>query len=387
VRLQILPRAASAGGRLREVALVRREIALDDMAAKAFVIAAPTVLAPLRIGVIELPTFYRDFRAEAEGQEDFRSTTRDVRRLIGTLKTQGIDGLVIDLRGNGGGSLSEATSLTGLFVDQQPVVQVKDASGKLELELNPDTDVTYTGPLAVLVDRDSASASEIFAAAIQDYGRGVVIGEPTFGKGTVQTLVDLDRYALGKDVNLGRLRVTTAEFFRLSGGSTQLKGVEPDIHLDLGPNGEKLGERSLANPLPWSRIEPAPYSGYRRAELDEVRRRSRERTAGDLGFQLLAQQAKARREIADQAQVSLRESDRRAQSDRRDRALKEAKARYLRARGIEPVAEESDRVDEEAREREQKLIDRIQTEETARILADIILTAQQASRRNLPIAN
>ncbi|MCU0834567.1 MAG: carboxy terminal-processing peptidase [Chromatiaceae bacterium] len=372
VRLLILPKAASAGGRLREVALVRREIALDDMAAKAFVIAAPTVPPPLRIGVITLPTFYRDFHAEAEGQDDFRSTTRDVRRLIETLKTQGIDGLVIDLRGNGGGSLSEATSLTGLFVDQQPVVQVKDASGKVELEINPDTDVTYTGPLAVLVDRDSASASEIFTAAIQDYGRGVVIGEPTFGKGTVQTLVDLDRYALGKDANLGRLRMTTAEFFRLSGSSTQLKGVEPDIQFDFGSDGEQQGERALANPLPWSRIEPAPHSGYRRPGLDEVRRRSQERTTADLGFELLSTQAQVRREIEAQTEVSLRASERRAESERRDRTLTEAKARYLRARGVEPLDEEADEIDEEAMEREQDLIDRIQTEEAARILADAI---------------
>lgn len=380
VRLLILPKAASAGGRLREVALVRREIALDDMAAKAFVIAAPTVPPPLRIGVIELPTFYRDFHAEAEGQEDFRSTTRDVYRLIETLKAQGIDGLIVDLRGNGGGSLAEATSLTGLFVDQRPVVQVKDASGKVELELNPDTRVAYSGPLAVLVDRDSASASEIFAAAIQDYGRGLVIGEATFGKGTVQTLVDLDRYALGKDADLGRLRLTTAEFFRLSGGSTQLKGVEPDIHLDLGPNGEKQGERSLDNPLPWSQIEPAPYSSDPLPGLDEVRRRSRERTTADLGFTLLAAQTQVRREIEAQAEVSLRENERRAQSERRDRTLTEAKTRYLRARGVEPLDEEADQVDEEAREREQQLIDRIQTEEAARILADIIVSAADAPR-------
>ncbi|MGD2020961.1 MAG: S41 family peptidase, partial [Thiohalocapsa sp.] len=194
VRLEILPKASGSGGRTREVELVRNEIRLEDQAAQSYLIEGPANAPNLRIGVIEVPAFYRDFRAESEGNSDFTSTTRDVRRLIQELEGKGIDGLVIDLRGNGGGSLTEATSLTGLFIDQGPVVQVKDALGKVEVEVDPAPGVIYSGPLAVLVDRNSASASEIFAGAIQDYGRGIIIGEPTFGKGTVQTLIDLDRY-------------------------------------------------------------------------------------------------------------------------------------------------------------------------------------------------
>jgi len=371
VRLQIMPKAEASGG-LREVRLIRNEIKLEDQAAKSFVIDGLENAPKLRIGVIEVPAFYRDFRAESEGSRNFRSTTRDVRKLIASLEAEDIDGLVIDLRGNGGGSLAEATSLTGLFIEEGPVVQVKDSFGKVEVEEDPDPEVSYTGPLAVLVDRNSASASEIFAAAIQDYGRGIVIGEPTFGKGTVQTLIDLDRYVPGDVKDLGRLRLTMAEFFRISGGSTQLKGVEPDILFDFGMNGIEHGERSLDNALPWGRIRPARYARWRGIDVNGLKQRSAQRIAGDDGFRLLASQGRVLSEIEAQQEVSLRETERRAESQRRDRVLKEEKERFLRARGIDPVDEDADPVDEEALEAQQEVIDRIQTEEAARILADVI---------------
>lgn len=171
VRLQLLSTAAGASSRTREVAIVRNEIKLEDQAAQGFVVDDLLNAPGLRIGVIEIPAFYRDFQAEGSGDDNFRSTTRDVRRLIDDLVMKGVDGILIDLRTNGGGSLAEATALTGLFIDTGPVVQVKDASGKIEVEKDPEPGVAYRGPLAVLVDRDSASASEIFAGAIQDYGR------------------------------------------------------------------------------------------------------------------------------------------------------------------------------------------------------------------------
>jgi len=372
VRLQIMPKAEGSGGGLREVRLIRNEIKLEDQAAKSFVIDGLENAPKQRIGVIEVPAFYRDFRAESEGSRNFRSTTRDVRKLIATLESEDIDGLVIDLRGNGGGSLAEATSLTGLFIEEGPVVQVKDSFGKVEVEEDPDPEVSYTGPLAVLVDRNSASASEIFAAAIQDYGRGIVIGEPTFGKGTVQTLIDLDRYVPGDVKDLGRLRLTMAEFFRISGSSTQLKGVEPDILFDFGMNGIEHGERSLDNALPWGRIRPARYARWRGIDVNGLKQRSAQRIAGDDGFRLLASQGRVLSEIDAQQEVSLRETERRAESQRRDRVLKEEKERFLRARGFDPVDEDADPVDEEALEAQQEVIDRIQTEEAARILADVI---------------
>ncbi|MCF7977374.1 MAG: carboxy terminal-processing peptidase [Chromatiaceae bacterium] len=373
VRLQTLPKSEASGGRMREVSLVRNEIKLEDQAAQYFVIDELGNAPSLRVGVIEVPAFYRDFRAESAGQRDFRSTTRDVRALIKDLKADGVNGLIIDLRGNGGGSLTEALELTGLFIEEGPVVQVKDSFGKVEVEVDPDPAIVYTGPLAVLVDRNSASASEIFAGAIQDYGRGIIIGEPTFGKGTVQTLIDLDRYVPGDDTQLGRLRLTMAEFYRISGGSTQLKGVEPDIRFELGLQGVDHGERSLDNALPWGQIRPARFEAKTVFDLDTLKQRSAQRIIKDDGFGMLFDQARILSEIEAQDEVSLSASERRAESDRRDQVLKEKKAGFLRARGIEPVDEDADEVDEEALEKQQEVIDRILTQEAARILADMIV--------------
>lgn len=379
VRLQLLPQSALSNGKPREVSLVRNEIKLEDQAAKSFVIDRMPNAPGVRIGVIELPAFYRDFEAETRGKNDFRSTTRDVRRLVAELTGQGVDGIVIDLRGNGGGSLAEATALTGLFIDTGPVVQVKDAFGKVEVERDPEPGVAYQGPLAVLVDRDSASASEIFAGAIQDYGRGLVIGEPTFGKGTVQTLVDLNRYVPGDASDLGRLRLTMAEFFRVSGGSTQLKGVEPDIRFPSADDISEYGERSLSNPLPWARIEAADYRRFGSSNPANLSRQSAARVARDPGFKMLESRARAMKEAQDQTIVSLRESDRRAESKRRERLFKDEQDRFLRSRGINPVDEDAEQVDEEALDAQRNAIARIQVEEAARVLADSIL-AEGADR-------
>ena len=239
--------------------------------------------------------------------------------------------------------------------------------------------VAYTGPLAVLVDRDSASASEIFAGAIQDYGRGLVIGEPTFGKGTVQTLVDLNRYVPGDSNDLGRLRLTMAEFFRISGGSTQLKGVEPDIRFPSGDDISEYGERSLSNPLPWARIDAADYRRAGSTNPAQISRQSAARVAQDPGFKMLEQRSKVMQETQKQTRVSLREADRRAESKRRERLFKDEQDRFLRARGITPVDEEAEQVDEEALDAQRDAIARIQVEEAARVLADSIL-AESADR-------
>lgn len=387
VRLLVITKADASGGRTREISLVRNEIKLEDQAAKSYIVDDLKNAPGRRIGVIEIPAFYRDFQAESEGNRQFRSTTRDVRTLISTLVRGGIDGLVIDLRGNGGGSLTEATSLTGLFIDEGPVVQVKDAFGKVEVEVDPDPDVVYTGPLAVLVDRNSASASEIFAGAIQDYGRGIIIGEPTFGKGTVQTLIDLNRYVPGEEQDLGRLRLTMAEFFRISGGSTQLKGVEPDIRFDFGLDGVEHGERSLENALPWDRIRPANYKRFGGVDVDRLKRRSAQRIAQDDGFRMLESQGRVLSEIDAQHTLSLREQERKQESDQRDRVLKDEKARFLRARGVEPVDETAENVDEDALEAEQKVIDRIQVDEAARILADVIVDSEGTERPRAAMSN
>ncbi|WP_296804676.1 carboxy terminal-processing peptidase [Thiocapsa sp.] len=373
VRLQLLPKSAATNGGVREVAIVRNEIKLEDQAAKALVLDDLGNAPGVRIGVIEIPAFYRDFQAEGSGDRNFRSTTRDVRQLIDDLVLKGVEGIVIDLRGNGGGSLAEATSLTGLFIDTGPVVQVKDAFGKIEVETDPEPGLAYRGPLAVLVDRDSASASEIFAGAIQDYGRGLVIGEPTFGKGTVQTLIDLNRYVPGEQNNLGRLRLTMAEFFRISGGSTQLRGVEPDIRFPTAELMVEHGERSLDNALPWTRIRPADYKKAGSVSVDLLALQSAERVSKDPGFTMLVERSKLMRDVEAQTHVSLQEKARREDDKRRGSVFKEQQNAYLRARGIAPVDEEDEQVDEDLLDAQREAIARIQVEEAARILADAVL--------------
>lgn len=373
VRLQILPKSAALDGRTREISIVRNEIKLEDQAAKSYVIDDMDSAKGARIGVIEIPAFYRDFRAESKGEKEFRSTTRDVGLLIEKLKAEGVDGVVVDLRGNGGGSLTEATALTGLFIDEGPVVQVKDSFGKVEVEIDPYPGILYRGPLAVLVDRNSASASEIFAGAMQDYGRGIIIGEPTFGKGTVQTLIDLNRFVPGNDDDLGRLRLTMAEFFRISGGSTQLRGVVPDIEFPTALETDDHGERALDNPLPWARIERANYERVSRgSEVNSLQQRSDGRVRRDKGFEMLTAREQVLREASDQTVVSLREADRRIESQRRERVLKDQRDDFLRAQGFEPVDDEADDVDDEALEKQQEIIARILVTEAARILADAI---------------
>ncbi|MBN8705778.1 MAG: carboxy terminal-processing peptidase [Bacteroidetes bacterium] len=242
------------------VKLTRDKIKLEEQAAKSQVIEVNFKGKTKKIGVIKVPTFYTDFEARQRGDKDYKSTTRDVKRLIAELKEKKVDGLMIDVRSDGGGSLQEAIDLTGLFINTGPVVQVKDYRGTIEVDEDNDPGVSWDGPLAVLVNRYSASASEIFAAAIQDWGRGVIIGDQSFGKGTVQNLVDLDRYFQGtKETKAGQLKLTIAKFYRVNGGSTQINGVTPDIEMPSLIDKTKAGEASEATALQWDKIAPANY--------------------------------------------------------------------------------------------------------------------------------
>jgi len=374
VRLRIRPKSSGSDGATREISLVRNEIKLEDQAAKSYLIDDMETAPRVRIGVIEIPAFYRDFRAASKGNKDFRSTTQDVRGLIRRLERQGVDGIVVDLRSNGGGSLTEATALTGLFIDAGPIVQVKDAFGRVEVETDPDPGIAYKGPLAVLVDRNSASASEIFTAAMQDYGRGIIIGEPTFGKGTVQTLIELNRFVPNQEDDLGRLRLTVAEFFRISGGSTQLRGVVPDIPFPTLADSDDHGERALDNPLPWARIDAADYARFslNGVGIRLLRRRSEQRIRRDPGFDMLTAREQVLKELEDQTVVSLRERDRRIESKRREHVLKDQRDAFLRTQGIDPVDKDADEVNQDALEKQQEIIARIQVKEAAHILADAI---------------
>jgi carboxyl-terminal processing protease len=257
VRLQVLPAGAAPGTPEKSLQFTRNKVTLEAQAAQKELRTLKRGDKEIKVGVINVPAFYQDVEAQNAGDKNFRSTTRDVRRLINELRAEKIDGLVLDLRGNGGGYLPEATALTGLFVDKGPVVQLKVTTGELEVQDDPEPGVAYSGPLAVLVDRFSASASEIFAGAIQDYHRGVVLGQRTFGKGTVQNLVPLDRWS-PRPVN-GQLTVTIGKFYRVTGESTQHRGVEPDVVLPSQIDMEEFGESALQGALPWDRIPGVPF--------------------------------------------------------------------------------------------------------------------------------
>jgi carboxyl-terminal processing protease len=265
VRLQVLPGDALPGSSEKVILLQRGQVKLEEQAAKSEVITIPHEGREWRIGVIDVPSFYRDYRALSNGDKDFTSTTRDVKRLIGELEEQGIDGLIMDLRGNGGGHLTEATALSGLFIDNGPVVQLRNASGRISRldDPNPMAQVAYDGPLAVLVDRFSASASEIFAAAIQDYARGVIIGQQTFGKGTVQNLYSLDQYMKPEkdsEDGFGQLTLTIGKYYRVTGESTQHRGVNPDIALPSPIDAEEVGESVRDSALPWDTIKTTRFA-------------------------------------------------------------------------------------------------------------------------------
>ncbi|MES9962147.1 MAG: carboxy terminal-processing peptidase [Candidatus Sedimenticola sp. 20ELBAFRAG] len=380
IRLKILPESEGDAGQANEISLVRNKIKLEDMAAKSSIIEGIDQMGPVRIGVIDLPAFYRDFRGHTNGDEDFRSTTRDVRKLLKELTDQGVDGIILDLRENGGGSLIEATELTGLFIPTGPVVQVKNAGGGLEVERDPDPELVYGGPLAVLVDRNSASASEIFAGAIQDYKRGIIVGEPTFGKGTVQTLVDLGRFVRTGGDKLGRLRLTMAQFFRVKGGSTQFKGVIPDIDFPSASGAEEHGERGLDNALPWAKIPAASFSPAGIGSLDKYVERHRKRIKGDPGFEFLAAEDALLKEARGKKVVSLMESRRKQESDERDARRKQRKNSFLTAMGLEPESDDDDEADHSTPDDDKDdPVEKIMLHETARILSDYIEGQRRAA--------
>jgi len=302
VRLHILPVGAPAGSQPELITLVRDKIKLEEQAAKRSVVEVPVGESTRRIGVIDLPTFYLDSAAQAQGQQDYRSTTRDVQRLLGELVSSegGVDGIIVDLRGNGGGSLIEATQLTGLFIEDGPIVQIREATGEVSALDDDDPTIVYDGPLAVLVDRSSASASEIFAAAIQDYGRGVVLGEPTFGKGTVQRVVPLDRD--------GKL------------------GVVPDILFPTAIDSVAQGERGLDNALEWAEVSAANYNQWsdRKPNYEQLQSEHEARYRSSDWFAVLIDELKSQRADREQQQVSLVESIREKEnlergSDREER--------------------------------------------------------------------
>jgi len=260
VTLQIVPSDSNPDETPYLLTLQRDEVALEEQAASSLIETLEIRDKTYNIGLVTIPSFYQDYQARSKGEAEYRSTSEDVKKLVHNLLEIGIDALVIDLRGNGGGLLTEATALTGLFIDDGPVVQLKDTRNKIEIIEDPIPGSVYEGPLAVIVDRYSASASEIFAGAIQDYSRGIVVGQQTFGKGTVQNLYHLDRYSrFQSKKGFGQLTLTIGKFYRVSGQGTQNKGVIPDIRLPSFIDEEVVGEDTKKNTLPWDQIMSLEY--------------------------------------------------------------------------------------------------------------------------------
>lgn len=368
VRLQILKSKDGVGAAPTEISIVRDEVKLEDQAAKDEILDIESDGKPFRFGVIKLPSFYTDFEGQRLGKPDYKSTTRDVQAIIKKFKEQKVDGIVIDLRNNGGGSLQEAIQLTGLFIKEGPVVQVKSSNNVIEVDKDPDPSILYDGPVAVVINRFSASASEIFSAAIQDYGRGVVIGSNTYGKGTVQNMLDLNRSIPIANKKLGQLKLTIAKFYRINGGTTQRLGVVPDVSFPSLYSADEFGEAAQVSSLPWDQIAPAQYEKYQ--DLSNVIpilvEKHEKRTGNDIEYQLLKEEVNEFRQNREKKTVSLNEEIRKkereeAEARKKNREEEKAKALGLKIEEKKEVGVQSSNSTD------------YELKESGRILADLIL--------------
>ncbi|MFN4146912.1 MAG: carboxy terminal-processing peptidase [Runella sp.] len=366
VRLQVLPADALPGTPPTEIRLVREKINLQESRAKKEIVTITQNKQEYRIGVISIPSFYRDFDEANKRSKDFNSTTRDVQKLLDTLKMQNVDGVLIDLRNNGGGSLTEAISLTGLFITKGPVVQVRESSGETDVQSDPDPSVYYDGPLGVLINRFSASASEIFAAAIQDYKRGIILGEQTYGKGTVQTMVDLNQWIRDSD-KLGQINITVAKFYRVSGSSTQRKGVTPDIEFPSAFNAEEYGESSQPTALPWDQIPTARFEMTKflnEKQVAKLREKYQQRLKSESELKTFTEELELFRKARENTTVSLQEAKR-----KKEREEAEKKREALKKLETEGMEDEEEEVAAQSSKKKKK---DIYLNEANRILADYI---------------
>ena len=357
VRLQVV--RGDVGGNSKEVSIIRDKVKLEDRAADSQVFESQTGDLNAKIGVITIPSFYNHLSA-------------DVAAEVAKLKDQNVDGIIVDLRGNGGGSLNEASRLTGLFIDRGPVVQIRSGAGNINILGDYDGVVHYDGPLTVLVDRYSASASEIFSAALQDYGRALIVGEQTFGKGTVQEHRPLKKPFDRFDNKLGSVQYTTSKFYRINGGSTQNKGVIPDILLPSAIDPAEWGESQEDNALPWDNIRPARYqpSAEIRAKVKMLTDRHLERIAVEPEFAFLDTDIKEYKENKDKNFISLNEKERLAEKDENSEKRLARRNLRLERLGFEKVKDLEQDTPEELDQLDPFL------EETARITADLVSTSQ-----------
>ena len=376
VRLEIIPANALPGSPKKFIDLTRGQVKLEEQAAKSEIVKIQREGREWSIGVIDVPSFYRDYRALSNGDKDYKSTTRDVRRLVAELEKEGIDGLVVDLRGNGGGHLTEATALSGLFIDNGPVVQLRNANGRISRLDDPDPvpRVAYSGPLAVLVDRYSASASEIFSAAIQDYARGVIIGQQTFGKGTVQNLYSLDQYIRSEDdAGFGQLTLTIGKYYRVTGESTQHRGVDPDIALPSHIDAELIGESVRDSALPWDTVQTTRFRAGKPLEgmIESLTVSHTERSKADPNFQFQLETIRAAEEIRAQKTISLNMEARRVEHEQQLQRRVDLENERRAALGLEPIESLDDIEDDDFPD--------IQLDQAAGIVADLATMREVAT--------
>lgn len=361
VRLKVIPAGQELSSTPKIVELVRDKVVLEDQSAKKIIKTVTSGDKSYKIGIIQLPAFYADFRAMQAGDPNYKSTTRDVRLLLDTLKQQKVDAVVLDLRSNGGGSLPEAISLSGLFIKSGPVVQVRDRRNRVEVEEDEDTSVAWSGPLGVLLDRFSASASEIFAGAMQDYGRGIIIGNQSYGKGTVQQGIDMSRVigtadklmlkttqtAGNKGANnvrtnapeFGQINLTMAKFYRVNGSSTQNKGVVPDIEFPTVFPKDKYGESSEPRALPWDTIAPSKFVQV--TNLEDVKRKlialHNERMKTSLGYKNLLEDIEEFAKRDAETSITLNEEQLKKERDEQEAKALQRENQRRAAKGLPPL--------------------------------------------------
>jgi len=340
VRLEIIPADAADSHQTKIVSITRDKVKLEEQAAKKQIIEVKRDAKTYKIGIIDIPTFYADFKGMNAGNPDYKSTTKDVQNLLLELQEEGIAGLIVDLRDNGGGSLQEANSLTGLFIGLGPTVQVRNASGRIDIIRDHDPQLVYSGPLVVLVNRMSASASEIFAGAIQDYNRGIIIGEETFGKGTVQSLLPLPK---------GQLKATTAKYYRISGKSTQNKGVVPDLYYPSFYSLHDIGESSLPEALPWDKINSIPYQTYYKIEdiLPGLETLHSARNTTSQDYQYVLERRERNEMMTNKKEISLSEITRKNELEEADSWRLELENALRLSKGEAPLEKISDLKEDE----------------------------------------
>lgn len=397
VTLEVLSEVSVNPDESKLIRIVRNTVKLEEQAAQQSVLDIYHNDEVYKIGVISIPTFYIDFDGSRNGDKDYKSTTRDVRKLLAELEEENVEGIVIDLRGNGGGSLQEVNQLTGLFVERGAVVQIRAPNGRVARQSNYPNPNYYKKPIAVLIDRLSASASEIFAGAIQDYERGIIVGSQSFGKGTVQQLADLSH---------GSLKLTEAKFYRISGESTQHRGVIPDIILPSLYDSQEIGEDTLDFALSWDSVEPVRHRNYGNySELKEqLGTLHKARIADDPDYRYLVEQIALNDKYTNITSLSLNEKTRRTIIDQDTAARNAIENTHRLAKGLpakdfsekddvasekqdsneDAALENNDKDDDEADQRTDFLLT-----ETSHILLDAIQLMKQKNNQtdNSPLVS